>query len=92
MENKTKKHSAVITDINYIRYNSTMNETDVYVSLSGMRADLTDCLKIRTSDIKQWYGVDKNGYSIQYELRVGTTIYFDSIFVKTREIENPSFF
>lgn len=92
METKTKKHSAVITDINYIRYNSTMNATDVYVSLSGMRADLTDCLKIRTSDIKQWCGVDKNGYSIQYELRVGTTIYFDSIFEKTRDIENPSFF
>lgn len=61
------------------------------VSLCGMRADLSQCIVIRISDIKSWYGIDKEGYSVSYSIKAGVVIYFDTICTATRRMVNPRF-
>lgn len=62
----------------------------VYVSLYGMRSDLSQSIEIRLSDIQGWYGVDDKGFSIAYSITEGAIIYYDDIIL--RRIVNPRFF
>lgn len=62
----------------------------VYVSLCGMRADLSHCMQIRLSEIPNWSGVDKDGCSVVYSITAGATIYYDRI--SFRELINPRFY
>lgn len=61
------------------------------VSLCGMRADLSQGIVIRICDIKSWYGIDNNGYSVSYSIKAGVLIYFDTICTATRRMVNPRF-
>ena len=62
----------------------------VIVSLSGMRNDL-NCLEIDPNDIKSWFGIDKDGYSVEYRIQVGQWIDFDDVTECTHEVINPRF-
>jgi hypothetical protein len=80
-----KKTISIITGINEVRNN------EVLVSLSNMRADLTDCLAIKLSEIKEWFGVDDKGYSIEYSIKVGQKIEFELPCDATRKLTNVRF-
>lgn len=73
------------------KVNCVLHDGSVSVNLSGVRADLSQNVIIKPSDIKRWFGVDENGYSVEYRIQSGTRIYFDCIHPSTREIENPRF-
>lgn len=68
---------------------NAIRKDEVIVSLYGMRADLTDCMIIVPSEITEWFGVDNNGYSVEYEIKPGVEIEFDSI--SFRKLINPRF-
>lgn len=79
---------AIIKSLEKVCINS---DSYVSVSLDGMRADLSEGIIIYLRDIKNWFGVDEQGYSKRYSIRPGTTIYFDNISAKTRTMINPRF-
>lgn len=62
-----------------------------YVSLDNMRADISQCIKIKLDEIPSWYGIDSDGYSVAYSIEVGVCIYFDTIIGVTRKMVNPRF-
>ena len=68
---------AIIESIESVKVRG--NETIVYVSLSGMRADLSQCIEIHPSEIKSWHGVDGNGWSTDFELKPGIEIFYEEI-------------
>lgn len=59
------------------------------VELQNMRADLT-FLTINPRDITKWFGVTKNGYSVEYRLAPGVIIYGEIDEIR-RKIINPKF-
>lgn len=76
----------VIDKILAVRYGG-----ECIVNLRGMRADLSQAMRIKPSDIPSWFGVDERGYSVQYELAGGVTIYYDEIHTAARRLINPRF-
>lgn len=70
---------------------TSVRKGECLVTLRGMRADLTDCIRVRLDDIHTWFGVDSAGHSVEYELKAGVTIFFDTIDSRTRSMINPRF-
>lgn len=60
-----------------------------YVSLKGMRADLSQAIEIHINDIPSWFGVDISGNSIECKIEAGATIFYERI--EHRRLVNPRF-
>lgn len=76
---------AKIKSINEVQYNG-----DVLVSLCGMRADLTDCIRIKPQRVANCLIPNNDGSFTTKPIRAGVELEFDSINVN-RELVNPRF-